>query len=107
MVYDRDYAEAYTTFRVADTYHRPRPDYYGRLSIDTNPAGARVYVDGKYSGRAPLTIEYLEPGRHEIEVSLPGFVTWRDEIRVREGATTRVDVRLRSQRPRVFFDFRF
>jgi hypothetical protein len=106
---DRQWAEAYTTFRVVDPYHRPTPAYYGQLKVRSRPPGADVRVDGRYRGRTPITIPYLDAGSHWLEVSLPGFDTFQRNLTVREGGTTSVNVRLRPERPRflIDFDFRF
>jgi hypothetical protein len=41
----------------------------GRVSIVTDPPGARVTVDGKAQGASPLTIEDLTPTVHKISVT--------------------------------------
>lgn len=105
--YDREWVEAYTTVRVVDPYPRPIPVYHGRLEVISHPSRARVYVDDRYRGRAPLTVRLLEPGVHSVEVSLPGYHTWERGVEVREGRTVIVDVRLRRRHSRFFFEFRF
>ena len=107
LSYDREWVEAYTSFRVIDRYPLPVPVYHGQLDVTSRPSGARVYVDGRYRGRAPLSVRYLESGFHTVEVSLPGYDRWAGDIEVREGGRAVVNVRLRQQRPTIFFDFRF
>jgi hypothetical protein len=41
----------------------------GRLIITTQPAGARVTLDGKPAGETPLTIDAVKPGRHVIAIA--------------------------------------
>ena len=38
----------------------------GRLTITTQPPGARVTIDGKAAGETPLTLDTVKPGRHVI-----------------------------------------
>jgi hypothetical protein len=59
-----------------------------RLSIDTEQA-ARITVDGKDAGTAPISspIE-LDPGRHEVVVSKAGYAEDRRRVELPPGATT-------------------
>ena len=45
------------------------PVAVGRLSIVTDPPGARVTVDGKERGTSPLTVADLTPEEHKIAVT--------------------------------------
>src|SRR5215470_9331756 len=45
-----------------------RPTTAGRLSIVTDPAGARVEVDGRSRGTAPVVIDGLAASEHHITV---------------------------------------
>ena len=38
----------------------------GKLQVRSEPSGARVTVDGHVFGRAPVTIEALAPGEHQV-----------------------------------------
>lgn len=107
VVYERDWAEAYTMFHVVRPYWQPPPAYYGALRVSTRPPGARVYVDGRYRGRSPLVVRFLEPGFHSVRITTPGFYTWETEIEVTEGREVVVDVTLRPRLPRFKIDFRF
>ena len=42
---------------------------YGILQIDSDPAGAEVYIDGDYqpAGTTPFTSKWLSPGKHTLE----------------------------------------
>ncbi|QRK13738.1 serine/threonine protein kinase [Archangium violaceum] len=42
------------------------------LSIETDPPGARLWVDGQEVGVSPLTLETLAPGEHLVKASLEG-----------------------------------
>ena len=43
----------------------------GSLRVETQPAGARVMVDGTDRGVAPVTISDLLPGDHEVILQTP------------------------------------
>lgn len=42
------------------------------LTIETDPAGAMILVDGKEAGLSPLTIEGIELGEHTVGAALQG-----------------------------------
>lgn len=46
----------------------------GQLTIVTEPAGARVTINGMGRGTTPLTLENVPLGTHRIRVTLDGFV---------------------------------
>ena len=54
------------------------------LKVISEPAGAAVRVDGVYMKAAPCEI-FIPKGKHAIEVVLPGFTGWKEEIEF-EGA---------------------
>jgi TonB family protein len=43
------------------------------LRIETRPPGASVWIDGRAAGAAPLSIQDLRPGLHQVRVSQEGF----------------------------------
>jgi hypothetical protein len=45
----------------------------GTLSVQTNPAGATVVIDGQQRGMTPLNLQ-LKPGRHVVELVTDGDV---------------------------------
>jgi hypothetical protein len=48
---------------------RPPGPRTGRLRIESNPAGAKVVVDGRERGLAPLTLEDVSVGSHVIDLN--------------------------------------
>jgi hypothetical protein len=63
----------------------------GRIEIETQPAGAKVLVDGKPAGESPLALDAIPAGRHTLTfISTAGSV--RRTIRVEAGKTLKVDV---------------
>jgi hypothetical protein len=71
----------------------------GRLSIVTDPPGARVSVDGRSRGVSPLVIEDLPPASHSVTVTSDTGSAQRT-ITVADGTTKEVVFSLpRSQAP--------
>jgi serine/threonine protein kinase len=64
----------------------PNTPETGNLHVESQPAGAKVLVDGTDRGVAPLTIEQLLPGDHEIVLQTPGGSA-RHVVSVQAGAT--------------------
>jgi TonB family protein len=58
----------------------------GALEIATDPLGAQVWVDNTKTGRSPLTLSGVLPGRHAIRVALPGFASAELALDVPAGA---------------------
>ncbi len=45
----------------------------GGLSIDTDPEGAEIYLDGRYWGKSPVEVEGLKPGLHTLTTRGPRY----------------------------------
>jgi len=60
----------------------------GSVAIASDPAGAEIYVDGKFVGQTPSTIP-LPAGTHHVEVKASGRMHWeRDLTVVKESAVS-------------------
>ena len=64
------------------------------LVVTTQPAGARVTVNGVGWGVSPVTIRYLPPGDKRIRVSKEGYATEERVLRVTEGRQRALDIPL-------------
>lgn len=67
---------------------------YGILQIDSDPAGAEVYIDGDYqpAGTTPFTSKWLSPGKHTLQFKMPVYKTRTMEVAVPgNGATQSVE----------------
>ena len=63
----------------------------GSLALVTQPAGARVLLDGAPVGETPLTIESVAPGRHTITfMTAAGAV--KKTVRIEAGKTVSLDL---------------
>ena len=66
----------------------------GLLTVESNPPGATVTVDGVYGGETPLTVD-LEPGvAHEVEVSRAGYETQTQQARIESGSEETLSIEL-------------
>lgn len=71
----------------------PPAPVVGTLSIETEPAQASVSVDRIARGSAPLNVS-LPPGDHYVEVRAEGYDTDRRSVRIVEGETATLSVKL-------------
>src|SRR6185503_11487750 len=76
------------------------PDW-GVVSLNTEPAGATVLVDGAEAGVTPAAIEIMS-GEHDIEVRLAGYNAWTSKVLVEPNQPQQLpDVTLRQADGRV------
>jgi serine/threonine protein kinase len=76
--------------RQAATPPAPPVGTSGSLMIDSRPAGARVFVDGKLVGTTPLLIDDVSAGEHPVRLEADGFSPWATTTKVAGGERTRV-----------------
>jgi hypothetical protein len=69
----------------------PRADL-GNLSVDTDPIGARLFVDGRHAGQTPMELSGLSIGTHRVRLEKPGYLENSQVIDVRHGRAARVRV---------------
>ena len=68
----------------------------GYLFVNSNPAGAKITIDGQDYGITPRNISDLLIGRHRVEVSMTNRKTETREVDIQEGKQETVDVKLGS-----------
>lgn len=68
-----------------------------RLVITSNPAGARVTVDGVGWGVTPLTIRHLSPGVKVIRLTKDGYVGQEREVRIGEDGAAAARITLQPR----------
>ena len=66
----------------------------GSLSVDSDPAGAAVLVDGQAQGTTPVALRALPAGDHRVRVMKDGYLDNSRVVKVAAGQTERVQVRL-------------
>lgn len=52
------------------------------LTLDSDPAGAQVWVDGVARGTAPVTVPFVHPGRWHVRMELPGHLSVAEDVAV-------------------------
>lgn len=57
-----------------------------RLRIESDVAGASVFLDRKYVGATPLTLQDVSPGPHHLNVSAEGYEMYSETVDVASGA---------------------
>jgi hypothetical protein len=63
----------------------------GSLTVESQPAGARVSLDGREIGSTPVSLDGIEPGRYTVSISTP-TATVRRAVRIEAGRVATVDV---------------
>ena len=64
-----------------------------RITVHSDPAGAEIYVDGKFCGSTPSTLQMTE-GNHLISVRSAGFQNWDRDMQLSAGSDISLDARL-------------
>ena len=63
----------------------------GVLTVDTQPAGAKVLLDGAPAGQTPLRLAAVAPGRHTVTV-ITENASMKRTVRVEAGKTAALDI---------------
>lgn len=67
----------------------------GSLEVVSMTRGARVYIDGKYVGKTPLTQALrLKPGKHKLKATRAGYGSAELDFVIRSGRKTKLEVDL-------------
>jgi hypothetical protein len=69
---------------------RAQAGFRGQLSVDSRPAGARVFLDGKLVGKTPLALPDVGIGSHVVRLDMTGYRPWSSSVQVAAGSTARV-----------------
>lgn len=71
----------------------------GRLLVRSGTVGAVIEVDDEVIGAVPMALPFvLKAGSHQVRVHKPGHAPFTDDIRVRSGRDTVIDVELLAMR---------
>ena len=68
----------------------------GALSIDTEPAGALILMDGLPPQKPPNTFTHVPFGIHQVVASLEGYESVKQEIQVSQGTPGRLNLPLKA-----------
>ncbi len=79
------------TVRVTtDLVPKERVVESGSVAVNSNPQGARVYLDNDYKGNTPINLREVRPGRHNIKVTLSGYEEWITNITITPSKVERI-----------------
>jgi hypothetical protein len=68
----------------------PETPSSGSLLVQSDPAGARVTVDGVDHGLAPVSVADLTPGEHEVVLQADGGTPVKQRVVIQAGVTSSV-----------------
>jgi eukaryotic-like serine/threonine-protein kinase len=72
----------------------------GSVKVICTESGLTLSLDGeKVAEGGPVLQVQAQPGRHEIKVTRPGFLTWSNQVIVAAGETSDLVVRLEPEKP--------
>jgi hypothetical protein len=66
-----------------------------KISVRSEPAGADVFLDGKFVGTTPDNLQ-LAPGTYSLSVKSQGYKSWQRELYVISGNETGVQAKLEA-----------
>ena len=84
----------------ARTASQPGGGFVGTLVVESRPAGAKVFLDGRGIGVTPLTLPGVSAGSHVVRLDLGGHKRWSTSIRVVAGGRERVAASLEEEAAR-------
>lgn len=64
-----------------------RGESWGRVTVESEPSGALVHLDGRLLGRTPLIDQRVAAGRHELTLEHEHRVAWKDSFVVEPSGT--------------------
>ena len=75
----------------------PQP-IYGSASVDSDPMGAEIWIDGKQYGVTPNVVERLLVGSHTLVLKKSGYADLQQQFSVEEGKEASLSVKLPTGR---------
>jgi hypothetical protein len=72
-----------------------RVTFQGALSVETDIAGAAIYVDGRLAGFTPIADWQAPVGSHVVRLELDGYQRWSAVIRIVADETNHLIAKLR------------
>jgi PEGA domain len=75
-----------------------RPTHYGAMSVESQPTGAQVSIDGQLVGVTPLVGWEVPARSHVLRIDMDGYERWSASIRVVAEQTTNVIANLQPTR---------
>ncbi len=79
---------------------RASSEFVGTVFVETRPAGARVFIDGRDVGVSPVDVPDVSAGSHAVRLELKGFKRWSAAVTVVAGERHRVAASLEEEEVR-------
>lgn len=67
------------------------------ISIETDPPGVGVYVNGLFEGNGPVVVRVPKPGKYDVKLATDGFKPWSQSVNVERNSTFFLKARLIKQ----------
>jgi len=67
---------------------------FGSVLVYSDPAGAKIYVDGVYVGMTPKSVKPVEAGTHTVALAKPGYQSKTMKVDVLAGKTQTLRISL-------------
>jgi hypothetical protein len=74
--------------------------YVGALTVDSEPTGSVVFVDGQQIGETPVELAGLRAGSHVVRIERDGYDRWTTAVLVVADKETSVSAKLQAPRGR-------
>ena len=84
--------------RLGEEKPLPGAPFLGAITLESEPAGAQVFVDGRPIGLTPLLNWEVRAGSHVVRVESQGYSRWSSAVRVVTGNTLSVVATLQPAR---------
>ncbi|MBO4355105.1 MAG: PEGA domain-containing protein, partial [Methanomicrobium sp.] len=73
-------------------YHKFKPiQTTGQIGFYSVPTGAEIYLDGRYVGKTPYTMDKVEPGTYTVVIKHRGYEDWTGSVNVEAGKLSEVN----------------
>lgn len=63
----------------------------GRLTVESTPAGAQVFLDKKSKGSTPLSLKNIRPGKHELTLTKSRHKMFTQSVEIESGKRARIE----------------
>ena len=64
------------------------------VSIQSDPSGSEVWLNGTFKGRTPLQLSKITPGTHHIDIRQEGYETYLRDIHLEAGKNQRITAQM-------------
>ncbi len=75
----------------------PLMPQYGKVTINSQPPNASVYLDGIFKGNTPITLNNISSGAHSIEVRLTGYNSETKQFQLNPGEHKVMNINLNPE----------